>query len=208
MCLLCGDRSLTHLGQFLPSLNCHLLCVKFASGIINKNVPPKGKSIMNATPTWDSTSADSEIVREVKRSRKLTCVYCRKKGASVGCNIKVRNIFEEIQHVWNDNLLFLAMFSYFSLKLWNCQGLSKPTWQVCNLLPTASSPPIAASYTSPSVPPLLPASHQGLGSVPTVHHRPSQKLPAGQGREGVSHMSCLPGGASLYWGNEFLWDLV
>jgi len=72
MCLLCGDRSLTHLGQFLPSLHCHLLCVKFASGIINRNVPPK----------------DSEIVREVKRSRKLTCVYCRKKGASVGCNIK------------------------------------------------------------------------------------------------------------------------
>jgi len=72
MCLLCGDRSLTHLGQFLPSLNCHLLCVKFASGIMNRNVPPK----------------DSEIVREVKRSRKLTCVYCRKKGASVGCNIK------------------------------------------------------------------------------------------------------------------------
>eukprot|EP00092_Neocalanus_flemingeri_P022542 GFUD01024444.1.p1 GENE.GFUD01024444.1~~GFUD01024444.1.p1 ORF type:complete len:1183 (+),score=255.92 GFUD01024444.1:131-3679(+) len=72
MCLLCGDKSLTHLGQFLTSLNCHLLCVKFASGILNRNVPPK----------------DSEIVREVKRSRKLTCVYCRKKGASVGCNIK------------------------------------------------------------------------------------------------------------------------
>ena len=42
MCLLCGDKSLTHLGQFLTSLNCHLLCVKFASGILNRNVPPKG----------------------------------------------------------------------------------------------------------------------------------------------------------------------
>jgi hypothetical protein len=33
--------------------------------------------------------SDVEIVREVKRSRKLTCVYCKKKGASVTCNGEV-----------------------------------------------------------------------------------------------------------------------
>ena len=89
MCLLCGDRSLTHLGQFLPSLNCHLLCVKFASGIVNRNVPPKGNLKMILPMIRLLFFSDIEIVREVKRSRKLTCVYCRKKGASVGCNIKV-----------------------------------------------------------------------------------------------------------------------
>jgi len=72
MCLLCGDKSLSNLGEFLSSLNCHYLCVKFASGITKKNVPP----------------TDGELVREVVRSQKLTCAFCKMKGASVNCSIK------------------------------------------------------------------------------------------------------------------------
>jgi len=71
MCLLCGDMAQSRLGAFLPSIHCHQLCIKFASGL------PKNK---------DMIPKDVEIVREVKRSRKLTCVYCKRKGASVNCN--------------------------------------------------------------------------------------------------------------------------
>ena len=74
MCLLCGDKENQNLGPFLTRLESHLLCVKFCSGILNTSSPPK----------------DTEFVKEVRRVQTLTCVYCKKPGAFVGCGIKVK----------------------------------------------------------------------------------------------------------------------
>ena len=73
MCLLCGDRTRKKCGPTLTSLNCHLLCLKFSSGILNSAQPPR----------------DVEVAREVRRIQKLKCVFCQQYGAFVGCNIKV-----------------------------------------------------------------------------------------------------------------------
>ena len=73
-----------------PSIHCHQLCIKFSTGLKkNKNTLPKGESAR--TRTGLSLPPDVEIVREVKRCRKLTCVYCKRKGASVTCNGEVGN---------------------------------------------------------------------------------------------------------------------
>ena len=74
MCLLCGDRTRKNCGPILTSLNCHLLCLKFSSGILDSVQPPR----------------DVEVAREVRRVQKLKCVFCKEYGAFVGCNIKVR----------------------------------------------------------------------------------------------------------------------
>ena len=74
MCLLCGDRTRKNCGPILTSLNCHLLCLKFSSGILDSAQPPR----------------DVEVAREVRRVQKLKCVFCKEYGAFVGCNIKVR----------------------------------------------------------------------------------------------------------------------
>ena len=74
MCLLCGDKTNQNLGPYLTKLESHFLCVKFSSGILNTDSPPK----------------DAELVKEVRRVQKLICVYCKKPGAFVGCGIKVR----------------------------------------------------------------------------------------------------------------------
>ena len=73
MCLLCGDRTRKNCGPILTSLNCHLLCLKFSSGILDSAQPPR----------------DVEVAREVRRVQKLKCVFCQEHGAFVGCNIKV-----------------------------------------------------------------------------------------------------------------------
>ena len=73
MCLLCGDATRGGLGPLLPSLQVHLLCLRFSSGLLQSATPP----------------SEAEVIREVKRTQKLTCVYCRKTGAFVGCGIKV-----------------------------------------------------------------------------------------------------------------------
>ena len=73
MCLLCGDATRGGLGPLLPSLQVHLLCLRFSSGLLQSATPP----------------SEAEVIREVKRAQKMTCVYCRKTGAFVGCGIKV-----------------------------------------------------------------------------------------------------------------------
>ena len=73
MCLLCGDKTRKNVGPILTSLNCHLLCVKFSSGILDSTDPP----------------SDGEVTREVRRAQKLKCDFCHQVGAFVGCSIKV-----------------------------------------------------------------------------------------------------------------------
>ena len=74
MCLLCGDSSRPDLGPLLPSLQTHLLCLKFSSVSIKESGEP---------PT------EAEVIREVRRTQDKNCVFCKKLGAFINCGIKV-----------------------------------------------------------------------------------------------------------------------
>jgi len=72
MCLLCGEPERGELGPLLSSVHCHQLCLKFSSGL---------RARAGAAPL----PKDVEVVREVKRCRKVTCVYCKRRGAATTC---------------------------------------------------------------------------------------------------------------------------
>ena len=74
MCLLCGDPGRPDLGPLLPGLQVHLICLKFSRVSLKTSGQP---------PT------EPEVMREVKRIKDKSCVYCKKKGAFVNCGIQV-----------------------------------------------------------------------------------------------------------------------
>ena len=74
MCVLCGDPGRPDLGPLLSSLQVHLICLKFSRVSLNTSGQP---------PT------EPEVIREVRRIKGKSCVYCKKKGAFVNCGIQV-----------------------------------------------------------------------------------------------------------------------
>ena len=100
MCLLCGDPGRPDLGPLLPSLQVHLLCLKFSRVSLKASGQP---------PT------EPEVMREVKRIKDKSCVYCKKKGAFVNCGIQVCIVFCERAVSMN---IISAMSAVLPLSLW------------------------------------------------------------------------------------------
>lgn len=83
VCVFCAtneDNELA-LGKLLTKqgITVHNFCMLFSSGL-----PQRGKT--DSTGILGFLTAD--IVKEANRGRKLTCVYCRKKGATIGCTVR------------------------------------------------------------------------------------------------------------------------
>ena len=109
MCLLCGDPGRPDLGPLLPSLQVHLLCLKFSRVSLKTSGEP---------PT------EAEVIREVRRAQDKPCVYCKKKGAFVNCGIKVslRNGLT----ISLKTIMIAAMSAVLPLSLWYRPGGSEP----------------------------------------------------------------------------------
>ncbi|KAJ1528085.1 hypothetical protein ONE63_008002 [Megalurothrips usitatus] len=79
MCLSCVNDPLNYGEMYkIENLVCHYFCLLFSSSLVQNGADDEG--IQGFFP--------KDIQKEIRRGSRLKCSYCRRTGATIGCNVK------------------------------------------------------------------------------------------------------------------------